>query len=287
MLKLTARAKINWSLDILGQLPNGYHRMDMLMSNISLADTLTFFPQESLTLRIEGSGGLSVEDNLVLRAASALQEAAGFAGGAEIVLHKRIPHGAGLGGGSADAAATLVGLNKLWKLALSQDTLHALAQSLGADVPFFLTGGFARIGGFGEEITTLPPLPEIPLVILQPCGPQPTKDVFTLFDTLVKVTHPDTVSAQHALLASDFIAFSNASGNVLQQALEPQKPQISEGIAALYACGAAYAAMSGSGSAVFGAFTDESSALSAQRTLKKRWKRCRACHTDSTSITEE
>ncbi len=287
MLKLTARAKVNWSLDILGQLPNGYHRMDMLMSNISLADTLSFSPQENLTLRIEGSGGLSVEDNLVLHAANALQEAAGFTGGAEIVLHKRIPHGAGLGGGSADAAAALVGLNKLWKLALSQDALHALTQSLGADVPFFLTGGFARIGGFGEEINTLPPLPEIPLVILQPCSPQPTKDVFTLFDTLVKVTHPDTVSAQHALLASDFVAFSKASGNVLQQALEPQKPQISEGIAALYACGADYAAMSGSGSAVFGAFTDETSALSAQRTLKKRWKKCWACHTDPTSVTEE
>ncbi|HPJ02265.1 MAG TPA: 4-(cytidine 5'-diphospho)-2-C-methyl-D-erythritol kinase [Candidatus Limiplasma sp.] len=287
MLKLTARAKVNWSLDILGQYDNGYHRMDMLMSSVTLADELIFTPSDSLTLTIEGNGRIPVEDNLVQRAARALQRETGYTGGAEIMLIKRIPHGAGLGGGSADAAATLIGLNRLWKLGLPRETLLKLAETLGADVPFFITGGFARIGGFGEVVSPLPPLPEIPLVILQPCGPQPTREVFALFDTLVKVSHPDTDAALRALQSGDFEALSRTSGNVLQQALEPHLPPINEAIAALDACGAKFATMSGSGSAVFGAFTDSQNALQAQRVLHKRWKKCWACHTHTESITEE
>ncbi|MBE0601727.1 MAG: 4-(cytidine 5'-diphospho)-2-C-methyl-D-erythritol kinase, partial [Firmicutes bacterium] len=226
-------------------------------------------------------------DNIVCKAARALQSKTGYTGGAEITLIKRIPHGAGLGGGSADAAAALIGLNRLWKLSLSKDTLHEMAQALGADVSFFITGGFARVGGFGELVSPLPPLREIPLVILQPCAPQPTQEVFALYDTLVKVSHPDTDAALSALQAGDFNGFARASGNVLQQALEPLLPQIGEALAALDACGAQFAAMSGSGSAVFGAFADEASARIAQRILRKRWKKCWACHTDTQSITED
>jgi 4-diphosphocytidyl-2-C-methyl-D-erythritol kinase len=287
MLKLTARAKVNWSLDILSRYPNGYHRMDMLMSNVSLKDELVFLPGERLKLTVEGLNGIPVEDNLVLRAARALQAEAEYSGGAEIALFKRIPHGAGLGGGSADAAATLLGLDRLWKLNLSQDALRGIAQTLGADVPFFLSGGFARVSGFGEVISSLPPLRETPLVILQPCGPQSTKEVFDLYDTLDKIFHPDTEAALNALQNGDFEALGRAAGNVLQQALSPQVPQIPEAIAALDACGAVFAAMSGSGSAVFGAFADTNAALSAQRTLRKRWKKCWACHTDAQSVTEE
>ncbi len=287
MLKLTARAKVNWSLDILSKYPNGYHQMDMLMSNVSLSDELTFAPHDSLKLTVEGGNGIPIEDNLVLKAARALQETVGYAGGAEITLYKRIPHGAGLGGGSADAAAALIGLNSLWRLELAKEKLIGIAHTLGADIPFFLTGGLARIGGFGELVTPLPPLKEIPLVILQPCGPQSTKEVFALYDTLVKVSHPDTGAALSALQAGDFDAFAKASGNVLQQALEPQLPQIPEALAALDACGALFTAMSGSGSAVFGAFADETAAWDAQRVLHKRWKKCWACHTDAQSITEE
>lgn len=287
MLKLTARAKVNWSLDILDRYPNGYHRMDMLMSNVSLSDELVFTPSDSLKLTVEGGNGIPVEDNLVLKAARALREQTGYAGGSEITLTKRIPHGAGLGGGSADAAAALLGLDRLWHLQLASGTLMEIAQRLGADVPFFLSGGFARVGGIGELVSPLSPLPEIPLVILQPCGPQPTQEVFALYDTLVKVFHPDTDAALSSLQAGDFGALARASGNVLQQALEPRLPQISEALAALDACGALFAAMSGSGSAVFGAFANEHTAAEAQRALRKRWKKCWACHTDAQSITEE
>ncbi len=287
MLKVTARAKINWSLDILGQLAGGYHRMDMLMCNTSLADTLNLSRHESLELTVTGNPDLLIEDNIVLRAASALRDQAGYAGGAMMELHKSIPHGAGLGGGSADAAAALLGLNRLWKLELPAETLRALALNLGADVPFFLTGGFARIGGIGEVIEPLPPLPDIPLVILQPCKPQPTKDVFALYDSLGPVSHPDTGAALDALLSGDFPALQKTAGNVLRQALEPRSPQISEAIAALDACGALFASMTGSGSAVFGAFADEGAAAAAHRALRKRWKRCWASHVTMQSITME
>ena len=287
MLKVTARAKINWALDILGLLDNGYHRMDILTSSVSLADELYLKPHSSLTLAIEGNSAISAEDNLVLHAANALREKAGYTGGAEITLHKHIPLGAGLGGGSADAAATLVGLSRLWRLDLPKDTLHSLASSLGADVAFFLTGGFARIGGFGEEITPLPPLEDIPLVILQPCGPQSSGEAFQLYDLLETISHPDISAAQAALLNVDFKTLTKAAGNVLQQAIQPRTPQIAEALAALDACGAAFTTMTGSGSAVFGAFADESAALSAQRILHKRWKKCWVSRTDVQSITIE
>ncbi|MBN1777164.1 MAG: 4-(cytidine 5'-diphospho)-2-C-methyl-D-erythritol kinase [Clostridiales bacterium] len=287
MLKVTARAKVNWTLDILGLLENGYHRMDMLASSVSLADELYLKPNDSLTLTVEGNLGIPADDNLVLRAANALREKTGHQGGAEITLQKHIPHGAGLGGGSADAAAALVGLNRLWRLGLPLETLHGLAQNLGADVPFFLTGGFARLGGFGEEIAPLPPLESIPLVILQPCGPQPSIEVFKMYDSLETVSHPDINAALDALSSVDFTALSRAAGNVLQQALEPRTPQITEALAALDACGAAFAMMTGSGSAVFSAFQDETAAGSAQYVLHKRWKKCWISHTDTQSITTE
>ena len=287
MLKVTARAKINFSLDILGTLADGYHRMDMLTGNIHLADELHITPHDALRLTVEGNPDISAKDNLVLRAADALREATGCTAGAAITLVKRIPHGAGMGGGSADAAGALLGLNQLWKTDVPQDALRRMAAKLGADVPFFITGGFARIGGFGEEIEPLPPLPDIPLVILQPCKPQPTSEVFTLYDTIVKVSHPDTDIAQHALLQSDFNALAKAADNVLYQAVAPHLPQIGEAIAALDACGAAYAAMTGSGSAVFGMFPDASQAETAYRILRKRWKKCWLSAATAQSITME
>ena len=287
MLKVTAGAKINWSLDILGTLPGGYHRMDMLMSSVALADELLLAPAADVKLIVIGSPDIPVEGNLALKAAEALRDRAGFHGGANIELRKRIPHGAGMGGGSADAAAALLGLNTLWNLGLSMADLQKLAQTLGADVSFFLTGGFARIGGFGEIVSALEPLPDIPLVIVQPCRPQSTIEVFTLYDGLTAVSHPDTEAALEALRKADLAALETSAGNVLQQALEPRSPQIPEAVAALYAFGAEFAAMTGSGSAVFGAFASADAASEAYGALRKRWKKCWLSKTAAKSITME
>jgi 4-diphosphocytidyl-2-C-methyl-D-erythritol kinase len=287
MLKVTARAKINWSLDILGTLSNGYHQMDMLMGNVGLADLLVLAPSAALKLTMSGNPEISATENIVLGAADILRAQTGYSGGAEMTLVKEIPHGAGMGGGSADAAAALLGLNRLWNLGLSPDDLHSIAQALGADVPFFLTGGFMRVGGFGEIIQPLAPLPETPLVIVQPCKPQSTREVFLMYDQLANVAHPNTAAALHALLRSDFAALQNTAGNVLRQALEPHAPQIAEAIAALDACGAAFATMTGSGSAVFGAFESTATAVAAYRTLRKRWKKCWLTHSTEQSISME
>lgn len=286
MPTLKARAKINWTLDILGRREDGYHRMDMLMSTVELSDELSLEPSDTLTLQVTGSAGLSDADNLVLKAARALQEETGCTLGAAFRLTKHAPIGAGMGGGSADAAAALWGLNRLWQLGLDETALESIALRVGADVPFLLKGGFARVGGIGEAIVPLPPPAAIPLVLVQPCQALSTREVFTAFDRLAHVAHPDTDAAQQALLRGDLHTLAHVAGNVLQQAGEAKRPQIAEAVAALEACGAAFAQMTGSGSAVFGAFTQPSAALHAWQTLRKRWHRCWLTQTAMEGISE-
>ena len=152
-MHVVARAKINWTLDIVGKREDGYHLMDMLMQPVELADELTLEKTENgLTLTVSGYPRVKAgPDNLALRAAQALQAQTGYRGGASIHLHKRIPVGAGLGGGSADAAGVLAGLNRLWETGLTQQELEALGLRLGADVPFCLRGGLQRAQGVGEK----------------------------------------------------------------------------------------------------------------------------------------
>ena len=145
MLEIQAHAKINWTLDAVGKRPDGYHELDMLMQSVSLHDTLTMQEADSLVLML--SQGARVPDdgnNLVLRAARRLMEATGVERGAIMTLQKRIPVAAGMGGGSADAAAVLVGLNRLWRLGLKQTELEEIGLSIGADVPFCVRGGLVR-----------------------------------------------------------------------------------------------------------------------------------------------
>jgi 4-diphosphocytidyl-2-C-methyl-D-erythritol kinase len=274
MPRLLARGKVNWSLDIQEKRADGYHEMDMLMSSVELADELTVENADGFSMTVAGSGVAPDEDNLVLRAARAFHSATGCRKGARFALVKRLPVGAGMGGGSADAAAALIGLDLLFKTALTTDTLAEIGLSVGADVPFMLTGGFARVGGIGEIIRPFPAPNPIPLVILQPCGPLATREVFAAFDALPRVTHPRTEAALTALQAGDLLALASVAGNVLQPVSEKARPQIAEAVAALSACGAVYAAMTGSGSAVFGAFGSGREAEAAFRTLKKRWRRC-------------
>jgi 4-diphosphocytidyl-2-C-methyl-D-erythritol kinase len=194
-----------------------------------------------------------------------------------------------MGGGSADAAAVLLGLNRLWGVGASPNGLQSVALMVGADVPFMLAGGLARVGGIGDAITPLRPLHRATLVVVQPCLPLSTREVFAAYDARSGVRHPDTARAEAALLARDYASLSATAGNVLAQASERARPQIAEAVAALQATGAHFATMTGSGSAVFGAFTDENAAQTAYRTLKKRWRRCWLTETaeEGITITEE
>ena len=155
MLTLSAPAKINLTLEVLGQRADGYHQLASVVQSISLEDTLSFQPNKEIHL-VCNLPELISSDNLVIRAARLLQEVSGCRKGATIFLNKGIPPAAGLGGGSSDAAATLNGLNQLWELGFHLEKLRELASKLGSDVPFFLYGGTALVEGRGNEITPLP-----------------------------------------------------------------------------------------------------------------------------------
>ena len=302
MLRIKARAKINWTLDILGQREDGYHLMDMLMQSVTLADLLTLESSDSLTLKttMGRRGGSAVssdeaaaeavpcdERNLAYRAAVALQQYTGCSKGAVISLEKNIPSGAGMGGGSADAAAVLYGLNRLWQLNLTQEELLAIGLKLGADVPYMLTGGLARVGGIGEKISSLSPVPDAWLVLTQPCDGLSTKEIFTAYDSPAPslcIRHPATDEAQAALLAGDLPRLAAAMNNVLEGISIAKRPAIAEAVRRMEAAGAIRSMMTGSGSVVYGIFAAEADARQAVKQLEADGLSCLITRTADTGI---
>ena len=287
-MRLTARAKINWTLDIVGQRTDGYHLMDMLMQPVTLADTITLTPADEITLTTGGSPLLPADEkHLSYRAAAALKQHTGYPSGAAIHVEKHIPVGAGMGGGSADAAGVLIGLNKLWGLNLPLSKLEAIGLRLGADVPFCIRGGLTRTTGIGEVMEDLPCSRLWPLVVIQPCEGLSTKEIFTAYHEGVVDARPDNDAAALALASGDAAALSAAMANVMQPVSEARRPGIHEAICALTEQGAFAARMTGSGSAVFGAFSDESTAAKAYEALRPRWERTFLCATCMESVVFE
>ena len=285
---LKARAKINWTLDIVGQRADGYHLMDMLMQPVTLADDVVLLPADEITLTTGGAPLLPADEkHLAYRAAMALKRHTGYPGGAAIHVEKRIPVGAGMGGGSADAAAVLVGLNRLWGLNLPTAELEAIGLTLGADVPFCIHGGLTRTTGIGEVMADLPCGKTWPLVVIQPCEGLSTKEIFTAYHEGVVDVRPDNDAAARALAAGDEASLSAAMANVMQPVSEERRPGIADAIRALEEHGAFAARMTGSGSAVFGAFEDTASAAKAYETLRPRWERTFLCETCMESVVFE
>ena len=281
-MRIEARAKINWTLDITGRRADGYHLMDMLMQPVTLYDTVTLAPADELSLTCGGSPLLPADEkHLALRAARALQAHTGCSLGAAIHVEKRIPVGAGMGGGSADAAAVLAGLNRLWQTGLSQEELEAVGLTLGADVPFCLRGGLTRTTGIGEVMQALPCGKCWSLVVIQPCEGLSTKEIFTAYHEGVVDARPDNDAAAAALADGDAQALADAMANVMQPVSLLRRPAIGEAIAALRAHGAFAAQMTGSGSAVIGAFESPEAASAAFGSLLIRWERthlCQSCY---------
>jgi 4-diphosphocytidyl-2-C-methyl-D-erythritol kinase len=259
-LTLQAFAKVNRSLLVLGRRPDGYHELDTLFQTIDMTDELRFEEDDRLTLSISGSEMPADGSNLVLRAARALSERAGSERRARLHLTKRIPVGAGLGGGSADAAATLLGLNALWGLGLSAEDLRPVAASVGSDVAFFLYGGRARGTGRGERIEPLPEEPDESLVLLLPPFGMPTPDVYR---ALGAGPLPETLPPRSASGAMP-------DRNDLEVAAEWLRPQLRSLREALRAAGAVTARLSGSGAAVFGVFPSDADARRAAAALDGR-----------------
>ena len=288
-MRLEAFAKINWSLDIIGIREDGYHLMDMIMQPVSLADEIVLTPADNMEITTDGyPRSRADKTNLAMRAALELKGSAGYSGGVRIHVHKRIPMGAGLGGGSADAAAVLCGLNRLWDLGLTGDELEKTGLRLGADVPFMIRGGLARVRGIGELIEPRPCRNNYWMLIFQPCRGLSTREIFESWNPDC-VRHPDTESALHALECGNLMQLSDSIGNVLEPVSSSRCPEIGEAVHSLLASGARLASMTGSGSAVFGVFSSGTEAEKAAAVLSKRWKHIHICHsqTDSVRISEE
>jgi 4-diphosphocytidyl-2-C-methyl-D-erythritol kinase len=183
MLTIQAPAKINLTLEVLGERPDGFHEIRSIIQTISLCDSLRFRSSKKLRFSCDNPDFV-IEESLVSRAAALLQQASGFSKRATIEINKRIPLSSGLGGDSSAAAAILVGLNRLWQSGLSLEKLVELAPRLGSDVAFFLYGGTALVEGRGERITPLPPLPPIWVVLIVPAVPRIPEKTKRLYASL-------------------------------------------------------------------------------------------------------
>jgi len=254
-MRIRAHGKINWSLDILGRREDGYHLMDMLMQPVSLYDTVDLQKAEASSLAIPNAAWLSAgEDNLMLKALRAVEKAVGRDLPTAMSLYKVLPSGAGMGGGSADAAAVIAGLNRLWQLGLDQREMEAVGLTVGADVPFCLRGGLCRVTGIGEEMRSLPYEKHFWLVITQPCRGLSTKAVFEAYAQDNAAPRPLTDRAQAAFEAGAILPLKTCLRNVLEPVSRSMRPQIGQAVDLLKANGALTALMTGSGSAVFGVF---------------------------------
>ncbi len=258
-----AQAKINWSLDVCAGRDDGYHELDMLMQRVDLSDVLTFERARWLTLTVNGRALPVGGRNLVMQAAQALNQYMGKRCGARISLAKNIPIRAGLGGGSADCAAALIALNRLWDLRLPVDKLLEIGRSLGADVPYCIAGGFAHVRGMGEKISALGQAERFPLVIVHVGRGLSTAAVFAQFDRMGQSLHLDNGALAQAILARDLERIDRLSGNALEAPSIALMPEIGAAMANLRALGACVVRMSGSGSAVFGVFRTAAEAMRA------------------------
>jgi 4-diphosphocytidyl-2-C-methyl-D-erythritol kinase len=269
---LPAFAKINLSLRVLGRRADGYHELRTVFQTISLKDSLTFeaTAEEDVELLCSAPDVPADESNLVLRAASALRERFGVRRGARVRLEKRIPAGGGLGGGSSDAAATLVGLTRLWGVETDAVGLSELGARLGADVPFFLTGGTALGTGTGADVTPLKDLPRKYLVVVTPGVRVSTAEAFGALGltALTKVGSAVMLPISHAEAE-----FRDSLRGVMSNDFEPSVlrlfPEIGRAKDALLGAGARRAMLSGSGSSVFGVFENETEAGRARERLSE------------------
>jgi len=272
-LGLPAPAKLNLFLHVTGRRADGYHELQSLMVPIALADTLDFELREDGRIVRTGDVIGAVESDLCLRAAALLREASGTSLGVDIVVEKRIPAGSGMGGGSSDAATTLLALNRLWRLGWARDRLAALALRLGADVPFFLGPGPALAEGIGERLTQVA-WPVRWFAVIHPQVSVSTAEIFSA---------PELTRSTKVLTIADFSALQDNAvrsgiparvglfgANDLEPVVRRRYPEVDAAIAHLTRFGPAR--MTGSGAAAYAALPSESAAQEAVSELPAGWQ---------------
>ena len=272
-LTISVPAKINLHLQILGRRRDGFHELRTLFQSVDIFDHLVAeeAPPGELSLEVDPVMAVEPDDgNLVLRAARALAEETGVSGGAKLSLSKNIPVGSGLGGGSADAAATLVLLDQLWGCGLGELRLHRLAAGLGSDVPFFLLGGLALGIGRGDEVFPLADEDDLAVLVAVPEVRVSTADVFGSFG--LQLTSHRQEGNLYAFAAGlrgklDWRVMTNE----LEEVVVSSWPEVGEGLQILRSCNPLHASLSGSGAASYAVFENPGAARRAADELPAEW----------------
>lgn len=269
-LRLNAYAKVNLCLDILRRRPDDYHDIETVLHTVALNDTLTLRETSSgIAVRSDHAAVPTDMQNLIFRAAHVVRETFGVDRGVEIEVSKRIPTSSGLGGGSSDAAVTLVGLAQMWKLRLDARQMIDLATTLGSDVPFFLSGGAALATGRGERIRHLRPLPTTWVVIAHPDIEISTRWAYQHLDLDAVGDRPDTQGTVAALEREDVVGVAARLRNVFEPMIARHHPVVGELESALREAGALGASLSGTGPTVFALMPNERAARAAAEALAR------------------
>jgi len=294
MLTLKAHAKINWFLKVLGRRDDGFHEIESLIQKVSLHDLLNISPSHELTLTADGE--IPEKENLVYKAASLLKRTCSVKAGALMELRKNIPAGAGLGGGSSDAATTLMGLNQLWSLGLSPESLSEIAAKLGSDVPFFLYGPASFAYGRGEKLIPCRVIKKLHILLVKPPFEVSTAWAYNNLKTIRILGNEAQHSDKTGNMSEDlpkltkktekvnnikllirnienaqFGAISGSELNDLESVTIREFQVIAEIKDRLLELGAEFTLMSGSGSTVFGVFRSQERADSASKDFQGFW----------------
>ncbi len=270
-ITVKAYAKINLGLDVLRKREDGYHDVCMIMQSIKLCDTITIRREEAEGIRIRTNLPYlpDNQDNLVYKAAALLQQTLDIRDGLSIELEKKIPVAAGLAGGSSNAAATLLALNRLYQAGLSKSELRQLGVRLGADVPYCIMLGTALSEGIGEVLTPLPSMPSCSILLVKPDISVSTRYVYENLNLTEDSAHPDIEAIKKALSRSDLYALTRAMDNILQSVTVKEYPIIADIKDKMKELGALTSLMSGSGPTVFGIYQNQNFARKALNYFRK------------------
>lgn len=268
-----APAKINLTLDVIGKRTDGYHELETVMHQINLVDIIRLKPsREGISIRTNSPNIPSGKDNLAYRAALLVLEQYPRAGGVEIFIDKKIPVGAGLAGGSTDAAAVMLGLNRLYNLGMDTGTLLEQGAIIGSDVPFCMTGGTAVACGRGEILTPMPECNLLNMVLVKPDFQLSTAAVYGALDLEKTGFHPNTTAFLEAWRKCDIISIACRLGNVLETVSIKKHPVLENIRQEMLDLRALGAVMSGSGPTMVGIFADRKTAAEASQWFTTRYQ---------------
>ncbi len=265
-MRIKANAKVNLSLDITGKRPDGYHTLCSVFQSVSLCDILTVTLSDKISVNCS-KAELDGENNLCFKAAELFFKTAGIASGAEIYIEKHIPDAGGLGGGSADAAATLVALNELCERPLSQEKLLEIALKLGADVPFCMVGGTKLCEGIGEIMTELSPLPDCFIVVAKKGVKGSTGQMYSALDSKKDLRRPDTEAVISGLKKGELEKVFEGAYNCFEAVNDVTV--LNEAKTVAKQNNALYAGLSGAGPSVILVFDEKTDAEKTAKALSK------------------